>query len=98
MAARIKASDYTFSSTAAVQMSTILGEKASMSNVLVRANSSNVGNVNVGNSNVTSTTNIGGFLKKDEALSADLISKFLDSDTMYLQAAQNDRVHVLWIQ
>lgn len=98
MAAKIKPKDYTFSSTVAVSMSTILGAKDFLSNVLVRADSSNTGNINIGDATVASTENIGGFLKKDEAISVDLANKFVDSDSMYLQAAANDRIHVLWVQ
>lgn len=97
MAALFTGKDYTFTDTAAVSLSTIFGGDCYLSTVAIRANSSNSGNVVIGDSTVTSTSNILGFLKKDEAISLDLVGKFIPAKHVYLQATTNDRVHIITV-
>lgn len=100
MAARIKYFEHTFASTAPVKLTTLLGLSGQdfVSTIALRAKKNNVGDVAWGASNLTISTNRGGFLDAGDAVAFDLVSKYFGTDEMYLVGETNDVVFITWIQ
>ena len=100
MGAIYKAAEYAFVDTTAVSLTTALALSARefIGTVLFRAAAANVSNVHIGTSNLTATTNRGGFMEAGDGLAFDLDQKFISSDDVFLQGAASDIVHMSWVQ
>lgn len=96
MAAELKTIEYTFPSTAAVSLTTILGLTTGkfVSTLSVRANGANAKTIAWGSSAVTLTTNRGGYLNPGDTWGFDLQSKFVSSQSIYFIGQANDVLHV----
>ena len=75
-----------------------LSPRLSMSTFALRADKANVGDVWVGKSNVTITTNQLGYLRPGEALTIDLNGKYINTDDIFFIGTNADKVYVLNIQ
>ena len=100
MAARFRTKEYSFPSTAAVKLTTVLGltNQDYVSTLVIRAGASNTGTVYWGGSDVTTSANRGGYLAQGDAVGIDIINKYFGTDEVYFVGAQNDIIHITWVQ
>jgi len=101
MAARFKCKEYVFAATnVPVKLTTILGLSNAdyIGTLVMRAGTGNLQDLFWGGSDVTTTTNRGGFLSAEDAIGIDVVNKFFGTDEVYLVGTINDIVHITWIQ
>ncbi len=91
MAARFKPKPYTFVSTAAVNLQTIIASTNDdyVGSLVIRTAKANVGDVFWGDGSVR-----GGYLQPAEAVSFDLVGKFVATKDIYLEGTTGDIVYI----
>lgn len=100
MATRLRCKEYTFGSTAPVNMTTVFGLSGTdyISTLVMRAKKSNAGDVVWGEQDLTTTTNRGGFLSGGDAAGWDLVQKFVATKDLYIAGQPGDTLHITWLQ
>ncbi len=105
MAAKVGAVEYTFSATTPVVLADIieLGNQdvweEVLSNLVMRADADNGGRIWFGASDLTSTSNRGGYLAAGEGISINRNPTWFSAHTMFLAAeTANDVVYITYIQ
>lgn len=97
MAVQVVGTEYTVTGTAA-SVSSILGVSGAgrfISHMTFRALDTNVGNVFLGKSDVTTTTNRLVFLKPGESFSFGLEGPYTNLDDWYVIGTAADKLHII---
>ncbi len=104
MAKKFNGVEYAFPDTNAHALNEIAGISIqdmwdlAFSNLVLRANGDNSGNIYFGNEDVSTTDNRGGYLAKGEGLTINCNPGWFDAHGMFLVAeTAQDIVHVAWI-
>lgn len=72
-----------------------LAVRQSFSTYALRADLANTATIWIGRSNVTTTTNQMGYLRPGDAMTIDLVGKFIHTDDVYVVGANGDKLYVM---
>jgi hypothetical protein len=97
MAAVLFSKEYTLTG-ALVSLTTIVGSRRFFRELVIRAGSANAATTYVGTSDLTISTNRGGFLAADESLALSVVNMAVDSGNIYFIGTSNDKIHILGIE
>jgi hypothetical protein len=98
MSAKLSSFEYTFVGAAPVSLDQVLGVRDWIGTLSLRTADSNLGDVFIGDSNMTAVLGRGVYLNPGDAWGFDLTQKFVYSTNIFLLGQAGDKVHIVWIQ